>query len=183
MGSHMIHRPMSDPGVFSHQAMERDSTGIVAPSGTFYQPVPAGYMDFPKVGVMTFLDPICSTNPLLSFCLCSSSSICESILIVAFPSPQGMPFSVYGNAIIPPVAPITDGTGGPIFNGPHAADPSWNSLIKMVSNSTENNGPQTVIVPFFCTVYFTHDSCLCSSAFGERNLGAEFRRRSQFMCS
>uniref|UniRef100_A0A8C4UVW9 Ankyrin repeat domain-containing protein 17 n=1 Tax=Falco tinnunculus TaxID=100819 RepID=A0A8C4UVW9_FALTI len=106
MGSHMIHRPMSDPGVFSHQAMERESTGIVTPSGTFHQPVPAGYMDFPKVG--------------------------------------GMPFSVYGNAMIPPVAPITDGTGGPIFNGPHAADPSWNSLIKMVSNSTENNGPQTV---------------------------------------
>uniref|UniRef100_A0A8C3GQV0 Ankyrin repeat domain-containing protein 17 n=1 Tax=Cairina moschata TaxID=8855 RepID=A0A8C3GQV0_CAIMO len=48
MGSHMIHRPMSDPGVFSHQAMERDSTGIVTPSGTFHQPVPAGYMDFPK---------------------------------------------------------------------------------------------------------------------------------------
>ncbi|XP_042328646.1 ankyrin repeat domain-containing protein 17 isoform X4 [Sceloporus undulatus] len=108
MGNHMIHRPMSDPGVFSqHQAMERDSTGIVTPSGTFHQHVPAGYMDFPKVG--------------------------------------GMPFSVYGNAMIPPVAPIADGAGGPIFNGPHAADPSsWNSLIKMVSNSTENNGPQTV---------------------------------------
>lgn len=60
MGSHMIHRPMSDPGVFSHQAMERDSTGIVTPSGTFHQPVPAGYMDFPKVGVMTFLDLICT---------------------------------------------------------------------------------------------------------------------------
>uniref|UniRef100_A0A670K3F7 Ankyrin repeat domain-containing protein 17 n=1 Tax=Podarcis muralis TaxID=64176 RepID=A0A670K3F7_PODMU len=95
MGNHMIHRPMSDPGVFSqHQTMERDSTGIVTPSGTFHQ--------------------------------------------------HGMPFSVYGNAMIPPVAPIADGTGGPIFNGPHAADPSWNSLIKMVSNSTENNGPQTV---------------------------------------
>ncbi|XP_038254654.1 ankyrin repeat domain-containing protein 17 isoform X7 [Dermochelys coriacea] len=106
MGSHMIHRPMSDPGVFSHQTMERDSTGIVTPSGTFHQHVPAGYMDFPKVG--------------------------------------GMPFSVYGNAMIPPVAPIADGNGGPMFNGPHAADPSWNSLIKMVSNSTENNGPQTV---------------------------------------
>ncbi|KAM6451393.1 ankyrin repeat domain-containing protein 17 isoform 3-T3 [Liasis olivaceus] len=107
MGNHMIHRPMSDPGVFSqHQAMERDSTGIVTPSGTFHQHVPAGYMDFPKVG--------------------------------------GMPFSVYGNAMIPPVAPIADGTGGPIFNGPHAADPSWNSLIKMVSNSAENSGPQTV---------------------------------------
>ncbi|XP_057629120.1 ankyrin repeat domain-containing protein 17 isoform X4 [Chionomys nivalis] len=107
MGNPMIHRPMSDPGVFSqHQAMERDSTGIVTPSGTFHQHVPAGYMDFPKVG--------------------------------------GMPFSVYGNAMIPPVATIPDATGGPIFNGPHAADPSWNSLIKMVSSSTENNGPQTV---------------------------------------
>ncbi|KAM3821535.1 ankyrin repeat domain-containing protein 17 isoform 2-T2 [Vipera latastei] len=107
MGNHMIHRPMSDPGVFSqHQAMERDSTGIVTPSGTFHQHVPAGYMDFSKVG--------------------------------------GMPFSVYGNAMIPPVAPIADGTGGPIFNGPHAGDPTWNSLIKMVSNSAETNGPQTV---------------------------------------
>uniref|UniRef100_A0A670ZNS9 Ankyrin repeat domain-containing protein 17 n=1 Tax=Pseudonaja textilis TaxID=8673 RepID=A0A670ZNS9_PSETE len=48
MGNHMIHRPMSDPGVFSHQSMERDSTGIVTPSGTFHQHVPAGYMDFPK---------------------------------------------------------------------------------------------------------------------------------------
>ncbi|KAM4854355.1 ankyrin repeat domain-containing protein 17 isoform 9-T9 [Thomomys bottae] len=107
MGNPMIHRPMSDPGVFSqHQAIERDNTGIVTPSGTFHQHVPAGYMDFPKVG--------------------------------------GMPFSVYGNAMIPPVAPIPDATGGPIFNGPHAPDPSWNSLIKMVSSSTENNGPQTV---------------------------------------
>ncbi|XP_070582828.1 ankyrin repeat domain-containing protein 17 isoform X6 [Erythrolamprus reginae] len=106
MGNHMIHRPMSDPGVFSHQAMERESTGIVTPSGTFHQHVPAGYMDFPKVG--------------------------------------GMPFSVYGNAMIPPLAPIADGTGGPIFNGPHAGDPTWNSLIKMVSNSAETNGPQTV---------------------------------------
>uniref|UniRef100_A0A8C0D427 Ankyrin repeat domain 17 n=1 Tax=Balaenoptera musculus TaxID=9771 RepID=A0A8C0D427_BALMU len=92
MGNPMMHRPMSDPGVFSqHQAMERESTGIVTPSGTFHQHVP------------------------------------------------GMPFSVYGNAMIPPVAPIPDGAGGPIFNGPHAADPSWNSLIKMVSSSTENN--------------------------------------------
>ncbi|XP_032772042.1 ankyrin repeat domain-containing protein 17 isoform X7 [Rattus rattus] len=107
MGNPMIHRPMSDPGVFSqHQAMERDSTGIVTPSGTFHQHVPAGYMDFPKLG--------------------------------------SMPFSVYGNAMLPPVAPIPDGAGGPIFNGPHSADPSWNSLIKMVSSSTENNGPQTV---------------------------------------
>ncbi|XP_073446514.1 ankyrin repeat domain-containing protein 17 isoform X3 [Dendrobates tinctorius] len=106
MGNHMMHRPMSDPGVFSqHQGIERDTSGIVTASGAFHQHVPAGYMDFPKVG--------------------------------------GMPFSMYGNAMIPSVAPMPDGTGGPIFNGPHAADPSWNSLIKMVSNSTEN-GPQTV---------------------------------------
>uniref|UniRef100_A0A8C5P634 Ankyrin repeat domain-containing protein 17 n=1 Tax=Leptobrachium leishanense TaxID=445787 RepID=A0A8C5P634_9ANUR len=106
MGNHMMHRPMSDPGVFSqHQGMERDSSGIVPASGAYHQHVPTGYMDFPKVG--------------------------------------GMPFSMYGNAMIPPVAQMPDGTGGPIFNGPHAADPSWNSLIKMVSNSTEN-GPQTV---------------------------------------
>ncbi|KAG8454221.1 hypothetical protein GDO86_000745 [Hymenochirus boettgeri] len=104
MGNHMMHRPMSDPGVFSqHPGMERDSSGIVPASGAFHQHVPAGYMEFPKVG--------------------------------------GMPFSMYGNAMIPPVAPMPDGTGGPIFNGPHAADPSWNSLIKMVSNSTENGPP------------------------------------------
>ncbi|XP_029454631.1 ankyrin repeat domain-containing protein 17 isoform X2 [Rhinatrema bivittatum] len=107
IGNRMIHRPMSDPGVFpQHQAIERESSGIVTPSGAFHQQqLPAGYVDFRKVG--------------------------------------GMPFSVYGNAVIPPVAPIADGTGGSIFNGPHAADPAWNSLIKMVSNSTEN-GPQTV---------------------------------------
>ncbi|XP_044303194.1 ankyrin repeat domain-containing protein 17 isoform X6 [Varanus komodoensis] len=53
MGNHVIHRPMSDPGVFSqHQAMDRDSTGIITPSGTFHQHIPAGYMDFPKVGGM-----------------------------------------------------------------------------------------------------------------------------------
>lgn len=74
----------------------------------------------------------------------------NTYLLLLFPPLKGMPFSVYGNAMIPPVAPITDGTGGPIFNGPHAADPSWNSLIKMVSNSTENNGPQTVIFQFLC---------------------------------
>ncbi|XP_044303192.1 ankyrin repeat domain-containing protein 17 isoform X4 [Varanus komodoensis] len=56
MGNHVIHRPMSDPGVFSqHQAMDRDSTGIITPSGTFHQHIPAGYMDFPKVGVINFI--------------------------------------------------------------------------------------------------------------------------------
>lgn len=44
----------------------------------------------------------------------------------------------------PPVAPMPHGPGGPRFKGPHAAEPAWNSLIKTVSSSTENNGPQTV---------------------------------------
>lgn len=84
-------------------------------------------------------------NSLLLLSMFNGCSVSEYILTLAFSLPlKGMPFSVYGNAMIPPVAPIADGTGGPIFNGPHAADPSWNSLIKMVSNSTENNGPQTV---------------------------------------
>lgn len=59
--------------------------------------------------------------------------------------------------MLPPVAPIADGAGGPIFNGPHSAEPSWNSLIKMVSSSTENNGPQTVrlIIQQAVTYMFT----------------------------
>ncbi|MGH0143026.1 UNVERIFIED_CONTAM: hypothetical protein FKN15_077375 [Acipenser sinensis] len=31
-----------------HQPMERDDTGIVAPSNTFHQPMPSNFMDFPK---------------------------------------------------------------------------------------------------------------------------------------
>lgn len=43
---------MSDPGVFSqHQGIERDTSGMAPASGAFHQHVPAGYMDFPKVGV------------------------------------------------------------------------------------------------------------------------------------
>lgn len=75
----MIHRPMSDPGVFSHQAMERESTGIVTPSGTFHQPVPAGYMDFPKVGVMILLYFICAV--LLGFYLRVSGNEQREVLL------------------------------------------------------------------------------------------------------
>ncbi len=39
-----------------------------------------------------------------------------------FPKVGGMPFSVYGNAMIPPVAPITDGTGAQYLMGLDAAD-------------------------------------------------------------
>lgn len=46
----MMPQQLADQSAFSqHQAMERDDTGIVAPSNTFHQPVPTNYMDFPKV--------------------------------------------------------------------------------------------------------------------------------------
>lgn len=45
-----MHQQMQEPSAFSqHQAMERDDTGIVAPSNTFHQPLPTNFMDFPKV--------------------------------------------------------------------------------------------------------------------------------------
>ncbi|XP_041079110.1 ankyrin repeat and KH domain-containing protein 1-like isoform X9 [Polyodon spathula] len=50
MGNHMMHQQLSDQSAFSqHQPMERDDTGIVAPSNnTFHQPMPSNFMDFPK---------------------------------------------------------------------------------------------------------------------------------------
>lgn len=45
-----MHQQMQEPSAFSqHQAMERDDTGIVAPSNTFHQPMPTNFMDFQKV--------------------------------------------------------------------------------------------------------------------------------------
>uniref|UniRef100_A0A4W3HI33 Ankyrin repeat and KH domain containing 1 n=1 Tax=Callorhinchus milii TaxID=7868 RepID=A0A4W3HI33_CALMI len=95
MGSHLMHQSMSDPASYSqHQPMERDDTGIVAPSNTFHQP-------------------------------------------------QGLPLSMYGNAMIPPHPQLADGPGAPLFNGLHAADPAWNPMIKVVTNS-ENTDSQQV---------------------------------------
>ncbi|MGH0116772.1 UNVERIFIED_CONTAM: hypothetical protein FKN15_051498 [Acipenser sinensis] len=49
MSNHMMHQQLSDQSAFSqHQPMERDDTGIVAPSNTFHQPMPSNFMDFPK---------------------------------------------------------------------------------------------------------------------------------------
>ncbi|TRY57576.1 hypothetical protein DNTS_023504 [Danionella cerebrum] len=49
MGGPVIHQQMQEPSAFSqHQVMERDDTGIVAPSNTFHQPLPTNFMDFPK---------------------------------------------------------------------------------------------------------------------------------------
>lgn len=50
MGGHLMHQSMSDPASYSqHQTLERDDTGIVAPSNTFHQPVPSNFMDYNKV--------------------------------------------------------------------------------------------------------------------------------------
>uniref|UniRef100_A0A8C9SJJ8 Ankyrin repeat and KH domain containing 1 n=1 Tax=Scleropages formosus TaxID=113540 RepID=A0A8C9SJJ8_SCLFO len=95
------------PSAFSqHQPMERDDTGIVAPSNTFHQPVPSNFIDFPKVG--------------------------------------GLPMSMYGGTMIPPRPPLTEGPGGPMYNGLHTADPAWNPILKVVPNSAENSDPQQV---------------------------------------
>uniref|UniRef100_A0AAY4B0I7 K Homology domain-containing protein n=1 Tax=Denticeps clupeoides TaxID=299321 RepID=A0AAY4B0I7_9TELE len=49
MGGHMMPQQLPEQSAFSqHQAMERDDTGIVAPSNTFHQPMPTNFMDFPK---------------------------------------------------------------------------------------------------------------------------------------
>uniref|UniRef100_A0A8C3KJ00 K Homology domain-containing protein n=1 Tax=Calidris pygmaea TaxID=425635 RepID=A0A8C3KJ00_9CHAR len=49
MGNHPMHQPLSDPGTFSqHQPMERDDSGIVAPSNIFHQPMPSSFVDFSK---------------------------------------------------------------------------------------------------------------------------------------
>uniref|UniRef100_H3BA65 Ankyrin repeat and KH domain containing 1 n=1 Tax=Latimeria chalumnae TaxID=7897 RepID=H3BA65_LATCH len=49
MGNHLVPQQLSDPSAFSqHQPMERDDTGIVAPSNAFHQPVPSNFMDFSK---------------------------------------------------------------------------------------------------------------------------------------
>jgi len=50
MGGPVMHQQMQEQSAFSqHQAMERDDTGIVAPSNTFHQPMPTNFMDFQKV--------------------------------------------------------------------------------------------------------------------------------------
>lgn len=106
MGGHLMHQSMSDPASYSqHQTLERDDTGIVAPSNTFHQPVPSNFMDYNK---------------------------------------QGLPLSMYGNAMIPPHPQLADGPGAPLYNGLHATDPAWNPMIKVVTNSSENADPQQV---------------------------------------
>ncbi|XP_040828533.1 ankyrin repeat and KH domain-containing protein 1 isoform X1 [Ochotona curzoniae] len=49
IGNHPMHQQLSDPSTFSqHQPLERDESGMVAPSNIFHQPMPGGFVDFSK---------------------------------------------------------------------------------------------------------------------------------------
>ncbi|XP_063460328.1 ankyrin repeat and KH domain-containing protein 1 isoform X28 [Pan paniscus] len=49
MGNHPMHQQLPDPSTFSqHQPMERDDSGMVAPSNIFHQPMASGFVDFSK---------------------------------------------------------------------------------------------------------------------------------------
>lgn len=45
-----MHQQLSDPNTFSqHQPMERDDSGMVAPTNIFHQPMVSGFVDFSTV--------------------------------------------------------------------------------------------------------------------------------------
>ncbi|XP_045140678.1 ankyrin repeat and KH domain-containing protein 1 [Echinops telfairi] len=49
LGNHPMHQQLSDPSTFSqHQPVERDGSGMVAPSNIFHQPMASGFVDFSK---------------------------------------------------------------------------------------------------------------------------------------
>ncbi|XP_060035411.1 ankyrin repeat and KH domain-containing protein 1 isoform X2 [Erinaceus europaeus] len=50
IGNHPMHQQLSDPSTFSqHQPMERDDSGMVAPSNVFHQPMASSFVDFSKL--------------------------------------------------------------------------------------------------------------------------------------
>ncbi|XP_054573912.1 ankyrin repeat and KH domain-containing protein 1 isoform X4 [Eptesicus fuscus] len=50
IGNHPMHQQLSDPSTFSqHQPMERDDSGMVAPSNIFHQPMASSFVDFSKL--------------------------------------------------------------------------------------------------------------------------------------
>lgn len=76
-----MHQQLSDPGTFSqHQPMERDDSGIVAPSNIFHQPMPNSFVDFSKVSYRD-LDISCFA---CSPCVC----VCASAATAPHPSPE-----------------------------------------------------------------------------------------------
>ncbi|KAJ6661371.1 hypothetical protein lerEdw1_014999 [Lerista edwardsae] len=68
MGNHPVHQQLPDPGNFSqHQPMERDDSGIVAPSNIFQQPMPNNFVDFSKgVPISMYGGTIIPSHPQLA---------------------------------------------------------------------------------------------------------------------
>lgn len=63
-----MHQQLSDPGTFSqHQPMERDDSGIVAPSNIFHQPMPNSFVDFSKgLPISMYGGTLISSHPQLA---------------------------------------------------------------------------------------------------------------------
>ncbi|XP_014911268.1 ankyrin repeat and KH domain-containing protein 1 isoform X9 [Poecilia latipinna] len=60
---------------------------------------------------------------------------------------KGMPVSLYGGTMLTPHPPMAEGPGGPMYNGLHAGDPAWNSIIKVVPNNADSSDPQQQVWP------------------------------------
>ncbi|XP_023371659.1 ankyrin repeat and KH domain-containing protein 1 isoform X10 [Otolemur garnettii] len=68
IGNHPMHQQLSDPSTFSqHQPMERDDSGIVAPSNIFHQPMASSFVDFSKgLPISMFGGTIIPSHPQLA---------------------------------------------------------------------------------------------------------------------
>lgn len=44
--------------------------------------------------------------------------------------------------MLTPHPPMAEGPGGPMYNGLHAGDPAWSSIIKVVPNNADSSDPQ-----------------------------------------
>ncbi|XP_017282138.1 ankyrin repeat and KH domain-containing protein 1 isoform X3 [Kryptolebias marmoratus] len=60
---------------------------------------------------------------------------------------KGMPMSMYGGTMLTPHPPMAEGPGGPMYNGLHAGDPAWSSIIKVVPNNADSSEPQQQVWP------------------------------------
>ncbi|XP_053422435.1 ankyrin repeat and KH domain-containing protein 1 isoform X3 [Nycticebus coucang] len=68
IGNHPMHQQLSDPSTFSqHQPMERDDSGMVAPSNIFHQPMASSFVDFSKgLPISMFGGTIIPSHPQLA---------------------------------------------------------------------------------------------------------------------
>ncbi|ELW54051.1 Ankyrin repeat and KH domain-containing protein 1 [Tupaia chinensis] len=168
LGNHPMHQQLSDPSTFSqHQPMERDDSGMVAPSNIFHQPMASGFVDFSKgLPISMYGGTIIPSHPQLAdvpggplfnglhnpdpawnpmIKVIQNSTECTD-------AQQGLPISMYGGTIIPSHPQLADVPGGPLFNGLHNPDPAWNPMIKVIQNSTECTDAQQVTEELF-TLY------------------------------